>query len=127
MNTKLITIEATKSGAKNYIIDGLVLQGYGAVIADTSASGGAHNVYVQNCVMNNGYSYDCEMLRFWNRGRRQYLRKKALLLELLYYRPEEPVPVFRPCQQPSVEGFFLSELPGPARLQSNTLRGGLLF
>ncbi len=76
---QLISITATTSGTKNYVIDGLTLQGYGAVIADTSSGAGIHNVYVQNCIMNNGYSQDCEMLRFWGRGSGNTCQKKLYL------------------------------------------------
>ncbi|PWM39864.1 MAG: hypothetical protein DBX52_03965 [Clostridiales bacterium] len=122
MNTKLITIEATKSGAKNYIIDGLVLQGYGAVIADTSASGGAHNVYVQNCVMNNGYSYDCEMLRFWNRGAGNTCEKK-LYFSNCYITGQKNLCLYSGhASAIRMKGFSYQNCPAGAFYNANTLQ-----
>lgn len=52
------------------LIDGLSFQGYGAIICDNNGGTATarRTYYVQNCIFNNGYSYDTAQIRFWNRS-----------------------------------------------------------
>lgn len=61
-------LDNTASGSVEYVFDGLVLQGYGAVIRDTAGGTGTRIYNAQNCIFNNGWSYDVSTFRLWNRG-----------------------------------------------------------
>ena len=61
-------LDNTASGDAKYVFDGLVLQGYGAVVRDTAGGTGTRIYNAQNCIFNNGWSYDVSTFRLWNRG-----------------------------------------------------------
>ena len=73
-------LKITKStGTGTFVIDGLFFQGYAACLDATANGSGTWNVYVQNCIFGNCYSYDTETLRFWNRGGSMSIAKKLYL------------------------------------------------
>ncbi len=67
------------TGNGTFVIDGLFFQGYAACLDATANGSGTWNVYVQNCIFGNCYSYDTETLRFWNRGASMSIAKKLYL------------------------------------------------
>ncbi|MBQ7089766.1 MAG: hypothetical protein IJN82_01480, partial [Clostridia bacterium] len=73
-------LKITKSaGTGTFVIDGLFFQGYAACLDATANGTGTWNIYVQNCIFGNCYSYDTETLRFWNRGGSMSIAKKLYL------------------------------------------------
>lgn len=75
MNLRLVTCNTT-SGDNNYVFDGIVFQGYGAVVADDNTGTGNRTYYFQNVIFNNGYSYDCDQIRMWCRTNSAYTIKR---------------------------------------------------
>lgn len=69
MTLKLVNCN-TSSGNRDYVFDGIVFQGYGAVVADNNggSANGTRDYYFQNVIFNNGYSYDCDQIRLWQRS-----------------------------------------------------------
>lgn len=75
----LIEIAATSGKTCRYVLDGILFQGYGAVVNDTGAGSGTREIYAQNCVFNDGYAYDTDQFRTWNRGSGVACTKKLFI------------------------------------------------
>ncbi len=78
-NTDKIMKIKQNSGTGTFVIDGLSFLGYAACLDATGAGKGAWNVYMQNCVFGDCYSYDTETLRFWNRNADMSITKRLYL------------------------------------------------
>ncbi len=72
----LFSVAVPTEAESNYIIDGLVFQGYGASFVDTGAGSGVRSYYLQNVIMNDNSAYDMTPVRLWGRGASTTVKKQ---------------------------------------------------